>query len=121
MKRKPKCDCHLHERQVCDICQDTLNRTLKDKPEQSQKRLNPKYGYHTVPIKKGVLGELSKIQEEFEELVDADKQGVKILIACELADLFGAIREYAKKHGLKMADLHDMAKLTRKAFEQGYR
>ncbi len=43
------------------------------------------------------------------------------MIMCELADLFGAIRAYALKYDLKMADLHDMAKLTRKAFEQGYR
>lgn len=88
---------------------------------RSQKRLNPKYGYHAVKIKKGVLGEISKIQEELDELKDAENQGVKILIAVELSDLFGAIREYAKKYGLKMADLHDMAKLTRKAFEQGHR
>ncbi len=81
----------------------------------SQKRLNPKYGYHTVKIKKGVLGEISKIEEELQELKDAEKQGVKILIAVELSDLFGAIREYAKKYGLKMA------KLTRKAFEGGFR
>lgn len=78
----------------------------------------PKYGYHTVQIKKGVLGEISKIQEELDELKDAEKQGVKILIHCELADLYGAIRVYALKYGLKMADLHDMAKLTRNAFEQ---
>jgi hypothetical protein len=87
----------------------------------SQKRLNPRYGHHTVPIKKGRLGEISKIQEELDELKDADKQGVKILIYSELADLFGAIRAYALKHNLKMADLHDMAKLTRKAHEQGKR
>jgi phosphoribosyl-ATP pyrophosphohydrolase len=81
----------------------------------------PRYGYHTVHIEKGVLGEISKIQEELDELKDAEKQGVKILIACELADLYGAIRVYALKYGLKMGDLHDMAKLTRNAFEQGSR
>lgn len=91
------------------------------KNPRSQKRLNPKYGYHSVKIKKGTLGEISKIQEELDELRDAEKQGVKIMIMCELADLFGAIRAYALKYDLKMADLHDMAKLTRKAFEQGYR
>ena len=53
---------------------------------------------------------------------DAEKQGVKIMAMCELADLVGAIRAFAmKKYGLKLADLHDMAKLTRKAFEQGCR
>ena len=99
-----------------------MKDTVVKKPKsQSQKRLNPKYGHHTVKIKRGVLGETSKIREELDELEDAEKQGVRILIACELADLFGAIRAYAEKHQLKMADLHDMAKLTRKAFEQGYK
>ena len=92
-----------------------------ENPRKSQKRLDPKYGYHAVPIKKGVLGEISKIQEELDELKDAENQGVKILIAVELSDLFGAVREYALKYGWKMSDLHDMAKLTRKAFEQGHR
>lgn len=81
----------------------------------------PRYGYHTVKIHRGVLGEISKIQEELDELKDAENQGVKILIACELSDLYGALRAYALKHGYKMADLHDMAKLTRNAFEQGLR
>ena len=97
------------------------SKSSQDPKSTSQKRLNPKYGYHNVRIKRGVLGEISKIQEELDELKDAEKQGVKILIFCELADLFGAIRAYAIKYGLKMADLHDMAKLTRKAFESGHR
>lgn len=80
------------------------------------------FGYHTVEIQKGVLGEISKIREELEELEDAERQGIKIMSMCELADLFGAIRAFAlKKYGLKMRDLHDMAKATRNAFEQGYR
>jgi hypothetical protein len=84
--------------------------------------LKTKYGYHSVKIKKGELGELSKIQEELDELKDAEEQSVKILSMVELADLYGAIREFARrKYGLKMRDLHDMAKLTRRAFEQGYR
>lgn len=81
----------------------------------------PRYGYHTVKIKKGVLGELSKIQEELDELRDAEKQGVKILIHCELCDIYGALRAYALRYGLKMGDLHEMAKLTRNAFEQRHR
>lgn len=90
---------------MCDICQGHA----------------PRYGYHTVKIKKGVLGELSKIQEELDELVDAENQGVKILIQCELADLYGAIREYARRHDLKMSDLQAMSKLTQNAFEQKFR
>jgi hypothetical protein len=79
------------------------------------------HGYHTVKIRKGVLGELSKIQEELDELKDAEKQDVQILIHCELSDLYGAIRAYAARHGLKMSDLRDMSRLTRNAFEQGKR
>lgn len=82
----------------------------------------PRYGYHTVKIKKGTLGEISKIREELEELEDAARQGVKVLQICELCDLIGAIRAFSvAKFNLKLGDLHDMAKLTRKAFEQGYR
>jgi hypothetical protein len=83
---------------------------------------SPRYGYHNVKIKKGVLGEISKIREELEELEDAAKQGVKVLQICELCDLIGAIRAFSlAKFNLKLGDLHDMAKLTRQAFEQGYR
>jgi phosphoribosyl-ATP pyrophosphohydrolase len=79
------------------------------------------YGYHTKKIKKGKLGTISKIQEELDELQDAEDQGVKILIACELADLYGALRDYAEKQGLQMEDLRDMVNLTKAAFEGGYR
>jgi len=78
-------------------------------------------GYHTVEIAKGVLGQTSKIQEELDELRDAEKQGVKILIHCELADLYGAVREVAKTHGLTMKDLEQMVDLTKSAFEHGER
>ena len=81
----------------------------------------PKYGYHTVLIPKGVVGQISKIQEEVDELRDAEKQGVKIMIAVELSDLYGAIEAYASKQGLTMKDLADMSALTQNAFEQGRR
>ena len=78
-------------------------------------------GYHTVKIQKGVLGQSSKIQEELDELRDAEKQGVKILIACELADLYGALRAVAEVHGLTMKDLEQMIDLTAAAFREGER
>jgi len=40
--------------------------------------------YHTREIEKGVLGEFSKIREEFEELEDAVLQGDSILTLCVL-------------------------------------
>jgi hypothetical protein len=78
-------------------------------------------GYHTVEIAKGVLGKSSKIREELDELLDAEKQGVKILIHCELADLYGALRECASSYGLTMGDLGSMVDLTKSAFEHGER
>ena len=78
-------------------------------------------GYHTVKIAKGVLGKSSKIQEELDELVDAEKQEVKVLIHCELSDLYGALRAVAASYGLTMEDLKKMANLTAEAFEIGER
>ena len=120
MRKKPKCDCHLYERQVCDICQGVTGNE-KDKEDPPRLVVRGLYGYHTKQIKKGKLGTISKIQEELDELQDAEDQGVKILIACELADLYGALRDYAEKHGLQMEDLRDMVNLTKAAFEGGYR
>ena len=42
--------------------------------------------YHLTEIAKGVLGELSKIQEELDEVKDAENQQNKIMIGCELSD-----------------------------------
>ena len=110
-KDKPKCDCHLYEEQVCDICQGV---TGKEKD-------NVLYGYHTVKISKGVLGQSSKIREELDELHDAENQGAKILIHCELADLYGALEACARTYGLTMEDLKAMADLTANAFRVGER
>lgn len=114
--KRPKCDCHLYERQVCDICQGVTGDEA-DKPM----RVSGRYGYHAVKIAKGVIGESSKIQEELDELKDAEDQGVRILVACELADLYGALRDYAERRGYTMEDLRGMATLTKAAFEKGYR
>lgn len=80
-----------------------------------------KHGYHVSEIKKGTLGELSKIQEELDELRDAELQGCRILAMCELADLYGAIRAYSKKFCVNMQDLEYMADLTERAFKKGHR
>lgn len=77
--------------------------------------------YHLEPIPKGVFGEVSKIEEELLELKDAIKQENKIMIGCELSDLYGAMREYAKKQDLSMKDLEIMADATKRAFDTGYR
>ena len=80
-------------------------------------------GYHKTKIKKGELGKLSKIQEELDELQDAQKQGVRILMLCEIADLIGAIQAYLDNHleGFKIQDALEMAGLTASAFKEGKR
>jgi len=77
-------------------------------------------GYHTRHIVKGKLGEVSKIREELEELEDADYQGAKILILCEIADLVGAVERYLEEKfpGITIKDARQMAKLTRSHKEQ---
>lgn len=78
-------------------------------------------GYHKDKIKKGVLGKSSKIQEELDELKDAEKQKCKILIHVELSDLYGALEKCAQNYGLEMSDLKQMSNLTKNAFESGSR
>lgn len=80
-------------------------------------------GYHTKQIKKGELGELSKVQEELDELMDAHEQGVQVLCLCEASDLLGALQRYLDKYhpGMTIFELNKMALLTRKAFEDGSR
>lgn len=80
-------------------------------------------GYHLKKIEKGVLGEASKIKEEVEEFLDALDQESKIMALVELSDLVGAINAYCENHapGISLDDLKSMAKITRRAFENGRR
>jgi len=78
-------------------------------------------GYHLKEIKKGKLGEFSKIQEEFEELSDGVCQNNKVLIICELCDVLGAIEAYAKNWNLSLEDLIKMMNSTKSSFEEGKR
>lgn len=77
--------------------------------------------YHLVPIKKGVLGEASKIQEELDELMDAEVQENKILALVELSDLYGALEAMAITYGVTMDDLKKMSDATKRAFMSGSR
>lgn len=68
--------------------------------------------WHVNPIKKGVLGELSKIQEELDEALDAEQQGQDIMEICELTDIIGACAARAqKKYGLSLDQLVKFSKL----------
>lgn len=79
-------------------------------------------GYHKKKIVRGVYGYFSKVEEEWEELLDARDQDAKILELCEIADLYGAISAYIeKRYGLTMEDIKQMSDLTSSAFEDGER
>ena len=79
-------------------------------------------GYHiNNNIKKGILGEFSKIQEEFEELKDAVEQDDIILQLCEFSDLIGAIEEYLKSRNITIDDLKKFSDKTKSAFVEGKR
>lgn len=79
--------------------------------------------YHLTEIEKGVLGTSSKIREEYEELVDAETQGIKIMALVELSDLVGAIEAYLKTNypGITLVDLAKMSAATSRAFADGSR
>ena len=103
--------------------------TAKKKPATPSKRgkmragqkLN-KPGYHIRHIEKGVLGELSKVEEELAELKDALEQGSDIMALVELADLYGALKHYLKtRFGMDMHDLKAMSNITERAFRNGRR
>lgn len=78
-------------------------------------------GYHKREIKKGVLGEFSKIEEEFDELKDAFEQGNNLLVLCELSDLIGAIELYVHKFNLTIEDIKKFSDSTSEAFKEGKR
>lgn len=80
-------------------------------------------GYHKASIVKGVVGEISKIQEELDELRDAMDQEVKIMALVELSDMYGAMELFLEKHfpTTTMHDLRKLSDLTRKAFKDGSR
>jgi phosphoribosyl-ATP pyrophosphohydrolase len=83
----------------------------------------PLPGYHVRSITPGVLGELSKIQEELDELADAQAQGSKIMMLVEMADLYGALQLYLEQNfsDVTMEDLARFSAITRRAFTNGRR
>lgn len=78
-------------------------------------------GYHKKEITKGVLGEFSKIKEEFQELEDAFEQHDDILMICECSDLIGAISHFIGKYNLSISDLKKFNDKTESAFLAGKR
>lgn len=80
-------------------------------------------GYHMATISRGELGEISKIQEELDELKDAAAQNSRVMVTVELSDMLGAIQAYVDKHlpGTTMEDLLTFSTITKRAFVNGHR
>ncbi len=80
-------------------------------------------GYHLKEIKRGRYGEVSKIEEELNELKDALDQGNRIMELVELSDMIGAIRGYLNSYhpDFTLTDLIIMADATERAFKDGTR
>lgn len=79
-------------------------------------------GYHKRAIViQGTYGEVSKIEEELDELKEALEQNNKILALCEIADLYGAVEAVAERLGVNMEDVKSMAAATKRAFQCGDR
>ncbi|MCK9447224.1 hypothetical protein M0Q50_10275 [bacterium] len=78
-------------------------------------------GYHNRKITKGTYGEISKLQEELEEYLDAQEQGIIIMELLELSDIYGALEAVLIKYNISMEDLKKMSDVTKRAFKNGKR
>lgn len=65
-------------------------------------------GYHLKEIERGIYGEISKIREEMDELMDAVEQQSKVLILVELCDYYGALKEYCKNNDIEMKSIYSL-------------
>lgn len=98
-----------------------LNKPYSEHIENTKKYQQQVVGYHTKNIQKGVLGQISKIQEEVDEFKDAQEQGNKIMMLCELSDIYGALESLAESNGVSLNDLKVMSDATKRAFKSGHR
>lgn len=79
-------------------------------------------GYHKSFIPKGILTNISKIQEEYLEFIDANSQNNPVMELIELSDLLGAIEAYTKYHyNIDLNGLITMTRATQSAFKDGER
>jgi len=107
------------EDKYCDS--KPLDVTFSGKSVSNTKDLTTFNGYHTTEIKKGEIGTISKIQEELDELKDAEKQNSKIMMMVELSDLYGALEEFCLAQKLTIEDLRIFSDITKRAFKNGRR
>lgn len=70
--------------------------------------------YHNVRVTNGTYGELSKIQEELDEAVDAEIRGLDLLVLIELADVIGAVAGVAEEqYGFDLDQLIAFSEMVR--------
>lgn len=98
-----------------------LKLYIKEDIKMENNNKLPEFGYHTQNIEKGVLGEFSKVKEEFEELEDAVQQEDKIMILCECSDLIGAIKHFVLPFNISLEDLISFNDKTENAFKTNKR
>lgn len=103
----------------CSLC--TIKVWQYFNTQQKIKENDTIHGYHLYKIEKGILGQFSKIKEEFLEAEDAIKQNNSVMALVELSDLLGAIEAYAKTFNMSLNDLLTMKDATKRAFETGRR
>ena len=77
--------------------------------------------YHKRNITKGILGDISKVQEEIEEYLDAKEQKCYIMELVELSDIYGALESLCETYKISMEDLKIMSDITKRAFKSGDR
>lgn len=78
-------------------------------------------GYHLRTVPKAPFGTADKVLEEALELVDAYRQGAKVMALCECADIVGAVQAYLDHEGGNFDDIRRMAAITSRAFASGRR
>lgn len=77
--------------------------------------------YHINKIPRGNYGDISKVQEEVCEFIDAKEQNVRIMEMLELSDIYGALEAVANTYNLTMEDLKAMSDRTKESFNSGER
>jgi hypothetical protein len=113
----------IGSKSVCPFSNDMSTEELWDIINETLSSSVSKPGYHKQNIKKGILGDPSKIREEFEEFMDAVDQEVSVMALVELSDLVGAIEAYLSNNhqSISFDDLKAMSNVTKRAFENGRR
>lgn len=75
--------------------------------------------FHKRPIHpRGTYGNLSKLEEELDEVREALEQGQIFMAMIELSDLIGAIGGLAEKHGYSLEDLIQFSEKVREIRKQ---